>query len=212
MPDFYPLISSTEIDFESIYNQAPCGLLTLRADGTIVHINQTLLKWLDADVDDVIYKNFTELLDKGGKLYYQLFIHPSLRMKNEIKEISFQIVTNKCSFPCYFSASVFEGANDESLFTASVYKVADRKKYEEELLKRKKEADMEKEMKSAALNEVAFDQSHLVRAPLANILGLTNLLEDIDVNDDLKAVIKMLRNSATKLDAEIIKIADKLNS
>jgi sigma-B regulation protein RsbU (phosphoserine phosphatase) len=213
MQDFYPMISSPKTDFEAFYNQAPCGLFTFRADGTIVHLNRTLLSWLCADVEEVIYQDFTSFLDKGGKLYYQLFVQPLLRMKQEVKEISFHMVTGKCDFHCLFSATAFEkDGTGELLYAATVYQVTDRKKYENELLKKKQQADIEKEIKDDTLKEVAYDQSHLVRAPLANILGLTALLESMDASDEVKNIIDLLRTSAVKLDQEVIKLTEKLSS
>lgn len=211
MQNYYPLVSSSQADFEAIYNQAPCGLFTFKADGTIVHINQTLLVWLNVDIADVIYHNFTSLLDNGGKLYYQLFVQPLLRMNNDVKEISLHIETGNCSFPCLFSATLFENYGEELLYSATIYKVADRKKYEDELLKQKQQAQTEKEIKTETLKEVAFDQSHLVRAPLANILGLISLLDDMETTGEVADMVKLLRTSAANLDKEVIKLADKLN-
>jgi sigma-B regulation protein RsbU (phosphoserine phosphatase) len=211
MQEFYPLISSSKTDFEAIYNHAPCGLLIFRADGRIVHINETLLTWLNVHIEDVIYKNFTGLLAPGGKLYYQLFVQPLLSINKEVKEISFHIATDKCDFHCLFSARSFKNDDEgEPLYTATVYQVTDRKRYEMELLKKKRQADAENEMKEHTLREVAFDQSHLVRAPLANILGLTSLLSDMDLTDEVKHMIALLQTSAAKLDEEVIKLSDKL--
>jgi hypothetical protein len=182
-------------------------------NGTIVHINATLLNWLNASEDEVIHQDFTDLLDKGGKLYYQLFVQPLLSMNDEVTEISFHVATDKCNFHCFFSATAFKKDEDgEMLFNASVYRVIDRKKYEAELLKKKKQADVEKEIKNVILKEVAFDQSHLVRAPLANILGLTSLLEDMDISGEAKDMIYLLRTSATNLDHAIVKLADKIKT
>jgi len=212
MQNFYPLISSPKTDFEAFYNQAPCGLFIFRANGTIVHINQTMLVWLNANAEEVIYKDFTDLLDKGGKLYYQLFIQPLLTMNNEVKEISFHICTPKADFHCLFSAKVFQkDGEDEPLFAATIYQVAERKKYEDELLKKKQQADLEKEMKEVTLKEVAYDQSHLVRAPLANIVGLISLLDEMECTSEVSDLIKLLKISANKLDEQVIKLADKLN-
>lgn len=208
----YPLISSSDVDFESMYNHVPVGLFTFNADGTIVHANQMLLQWLNADANEVMYQNITSLLDRGGKIYYQLFVQPLLRLENEVKEISFQILTDKCSFPCLFSATAFRAdERGELLFAATVYQVSHRKMYEEELLRKKTKAIEEKEIKAAALQQIAYDQSHLVRAPLANILGLTALIEEMDVSDEVKSMVALLRASANKLDSEVIKITDKLN-
>ncbi|MFD1258752.1 PAS domain-containing protein [Mucilaginibacter terrae] len=212
MQNFNLLVPSSPNNFEDYYDQAPCGLFIFGADGRIIHINKTFLVWLNADVEEVIQTNFTDLLAKGGKLYYQLFVQPLLRLNNEAKEISLHITTNKCNFPCLFSAKLFKNYGEEKLlYSATIFKVGDRKKYENELLKKKQQADTEKEIKEETLKEVAFDHSHLVRAPLANILGLITLLEDMDANDEVSSMIKLLRVSATKLDEEVIKLADKLN-
>lgn len=58
------------------------------------------------------------------------------------------------------------------------------------------------------LEEIGFIQSHVVRKPLANILGLTEMLSS-DVNNP--EVLKMLRSSARELDDVINEISNKAN-
>lgn len=58
-----------------------------------------------------------------------------------------------------------------------------------------------------SLKEVAFTSSHLVRAPLANILSLTNLLQHEPGNDSL---VKYLLESATKLDEAVKDLTHKV--
>lgn len=150
---------------------------------------------------------FTDLLDKGGKFYYQLFVLPLLRMQREINEISFQIAVPNANFSCLFSAAVFtEEGSSELLVNAVVYKVIDRKKYEAELLMKKAKADAEKQTSRDALRMVAFAQSHLVRAPLANILGLVSLIDKMMLDKELQQLNTMLQKSARDLDSEIRKI------
>jgi PAS domain S-box-containing protein len=66
------------------------------------------------------------------------------------------------------------------------------------------------EVQNKALKDIAWAQSHLVRAPLANILGLTELLKD-NINSDTEnaKLIDYLRESAEKLDAVINDIVNK---
>lgn len=57
------------------------------------------------------------------------------------------------------------------------------------------------------LKEIAWLQSHVIRAPLARILGLINLFEVIDDNDEEMTkdqIIEMISTSAHELD-EVIK-------
>lgn len=63
-----------------------------------------------------------------------------------------------------------------------------------------KERTSELERKNKALEEYAFINAHELRAPVANILGLINLLEMIELDQDQKVYIKHLQSSAKKLD------------
>lgn len=57
------------------------------------------------------------------------------------------------------------------------------------------------------LKQVAFTSSHLVRAPLANILSLTNLLQHEPGNDSL---VNYLSESAAKLDEAVKDLTHKV--
>lgn len=48
--------------------------------------------------------------------------------------------------------------------------------------------------------KIAMSQSHMIRKPLANILGLVNLLADLPLTDEVKQLIGMLDTSAAELD------------
>ncbi len=62
-----------------------------------------------------------------------------------------------------------------------------------------------------ALREIAWTQSHIVRAPLARLLGLVTLIqtegEDLEINP--KEILKHIGNSATELDGVIRDITNK---
>lgn len=58
--------------------------------------------------------------------------------------------------------------------------------------------------KAQTLREIAFDQSHLIRHPLTNILGITSIMKEMKMNAGLTQMVKMLETSAHQLD-EVIK-------
>lgn len=60
------------------------------------------------------------------------------------------------------------------------------------------------EDKNETLREIAQTQSHDVRGPLATIMGLTQLLNDDELNEETKEIINGIRLSSDQLD-EIIK-------
>ncbi|WP_017257184.1 PAS domain-containing protein [Pedobacter arcticus] len=59
------------------------------------------------------------------------------------------------------------------------------------------------------LNEIAWEQSHLVRKPLANILALVSLIKHTHTLDELADLNQMLEISATELDNVILQINTK---
>ena len=68
------------------------------------------------------------------------------------------------------------------------------------------------QQKDLALKEIAFIQSHLVRMPLTNIMALSDIIANSNVDNDLKNVIQMLNESAKQLDTRIKQIVDTANN
>lgn len=53
------------------------------------------------------------------------------------------------------------------------------------------------------LDQIAYVQSHVVRKPIANLVGLSSLLDNMEVSDELKHIVKMIHQSALELDEVI---------
>ncbi len=80
-------------------------------------------------------------------------------------------------------------------------------KYEEEK-KQLNYAEAEILKKSAILKNIAFQQSHLIRAPLTNIMGLVDILDKMEVDNNINNICKMILESSNKLDKVIRDIVD----
>lgn len=59
------------------------------------------------------------------------------------------------------------------------------------------------------LDDIAFIQSHIVRKPLANIIGLTNLIQQEVSDERLNHFCEMLKQSAEELDGVVKDISNK---
>jgi|GEM_PF-988375 len=200
-------------DFISLYQHAACGLLSFNTMGKIRSMNQTLQNWIGLEYSGSTDLSFSDLLEKGSQLYFQLFVHPLLRMHKEVREISLQMNSSSGSFQCLFSATAVgdELESTDLLVHAAIFKLVDRKKFEDELRLRKEKAEFETEQKIETLRKVASDQSHLVRAPLANILGLIALLEQTNTDGASTELLAMLKESARQLDSVIKNIVSTAN-
>jgi PAS domain S-box-containing protein len=66
------------------------------------------------------------------------------------------------------------------------------------------------EIQNTKLKDISWTQSHVVRAPLARMLGIINLFEEGAVNDDeLLFCLKQLKNSCNEMDDIIKNIVDR---
>ncbi|RYE31814.1 MAG: PAS domain-containing protein [Sphingobacteriaceae bacterium] len=64
--------------------------------------------------------------------------------------------------------------------------------------------------KDKTLNDIAYSQSHLVRRPLANIIGLVEMLESTEEANTNNSIVLMLKQSAAELDKTIKDIVYKV--
>jgi PAS domain S-box-containing protein len=77
---------------EELCEQAPCGFLFTRPDGTIVRVNQTLLSWTGYERDDLLSGHrFQDLLTVPGKIFYENQYFPLLRMQGFVKGVAFDL-------------------------------------------------------------------------------------------------------------------------
>ncbi|WP_432080608.1 PP2C family protein-serine/threonine phosphatase [Streptomyces sp. WAC 04229] len=157
---------------EDLYEHAPCGYLSTLLDGQIAKINTTLLDWLGYERQDLVgRKHFADLLTVGGRLYHETHFAPLLRMQGEIKGIALELkAADGSRLPVMVTATVKTGSDGQPLLIrTTVFDARDRRAYETELLRARREADLERD-RLKGLN--ATLQKTLLPPVLANIPGL----------------------------------------
>ncbi|NJW53758.1 PAS domain-containing protein [Salinimicrobium oceani] len=68
------------------------------------------------------------------------------------------------------------------------------------------------ERQNSQLREIAWLQSHKMRAPLSNILGLTDLIMSSEKTEEKEEYVNHLQHSAVELDKIIAEIVQKISS
>ncbi|NEY36005.1 SpoIIE family protein phosphatase [Streptomyces sp. PRKS01-65] len=129
---------------EELYESAPCGYLSTLMDGTIAKVNTTLLGWLGLEREAVVgRKYFADLLTVGGKLYHETHFAPLLRMQGELRGIALEMKTAQGGrLPVLVSSVIKTGSMGEPLLIrTTVFDASDRRAYEEELLRRRQDAE-----------------------------------------------------------------------
>ncbi|MFD0304336.1 SpoIIE family protein phosphatase [Streptomyces sp. NPDC127119] len=161
-----------EDSVEDLYEHAPCGYLSTLLDGRIAKINTTLLDWLGYERDDLLgRRHFSDLLTVGGRLYHETHFAPLLRMQGQVSGIALELkAADGSRLPVLVTSTVRTGRDGQPLLIrTTLFDARDRRAYETELLRARKEAERERER----LQRLAATlQKTLLPPALANVPGL----------------------------------------
>jgi PAS domain S-box-containing protein len=130
-------------DFEDLFDNAPCGYLSLDSSGRILRTNRTLRAWLGYEAHELQGKRFHDLLNIAGKIYYETHFAPLLRMQGSFNEVALDfLMKSGASVPVLVNAHERrDEAGAVKLIGVSVFNVTDRRRYEAELLQAKTVAE-----------------------------------------------------------------------
>jgi phosphoserine phosphatase RsbU/P len=179
-----------EDSVEDLYESAPCGYLSTLMDGTIAKINTTLLDWLGLEREAVVGRmRFTDLLTIGGKLYHETHFAPLLRMQGELRGIALELKgTGGRRLPVLVTSVVkHSGEGEPLLIRTTVFDAADRRAYEQELLRRRQDADQARAEAEQARTE-AEEARRLVEAERERLADALVVLQQSLVPSTLPAV------------------------
>jgi PAS domain S-box-containing protein len=130
-------------DLNDLFENAPCGYLSLEPGGKIVKANATFCGWIGHSPDAVIGKRLHDFLNVAGRIYYETHFAPLLRMQGHFNEVALDFVTGTGErLPVLVNALERKSTSGEVLFTrVTVFNSTDRRRYEQELLAAKAAAD-----------------------------------------------------------------------
>ncbi|WP_433796267.1 PP2C family protein-serine/threonine phosphatase [Actinoplanes sp. CA-252034] len=128
---------------DDLYENAPCGNLTLSPDGTITRVNATLLGWLGYARDELAGRRFRDLLTVGARIHYETHLAPLLVMRGEISGVAVNLRTaDGSTFPGLMSSIVENGGDGRPrLVRTIVFDGRERRAYEQELLHARQAAE-----------------------------------------------------------------------
>ena len=214
-------------DLEDLYENAPCGYLSLRPDGRIFKSNATLSNWIGFSQADLLGKKLHELLTVAGRMFYETHFSPLLRMQGFFNEVALDFVT-KDGTKLPVLANAMERRDDAGnlLFTrVTVFQAAQRRRYERDLVDlrtaaeaAKKEAIAAKVLAEAGLSEeqaVAELREqfiavlgHDLRNPLASIDGGTRMLLQEELSGRAQKIVTLMQGSVSRMSGLIDNVLD----
>ena len=223
-----------EEDLEDLYENAPCGYLSLRPDGRIAKANQTFCRWTGYAPDELIGKRLHDFLNIAGRIFYETHFAPLLRMQGFFNEVALDLVKKDGEpFPVLVNAAERTDAEGKPQFIRlTVFNATDRRRYERELLKARDElkalaATLEKRVAEATAERLRSDTAltsqreeaelreqfiavlgHDLRNPLASISAGIRLIQKSKLDQPAEAIVIMMQKSVMRMAGLIDNVLD----
>jgi len=202
-------------DYRDLFENAPCGYLTIGSDGRITKVNATLAAWTGFEADKFVGRRLHQFLNMAGRIYYETHIAPLLRMQGSFNEFALDFETAAGErLPVIANAAERRDIDGTLLFTALVViKAADRRRYERQLVDSKSELQrgLASERETGELREQFIAVlGHDLRNPLAAISAGARILQRSGALQQQKElrVLDMINSTVTRMSDLIDNILD----
>src|SRR5918993_2696038 len=184
-------------DVSVLYDEAPCGYLYTRPDGTLLRVNATFLEWTGYRRSELVGRRFQDLLNVGGRIFHETHFAPLLHMQGAVSEISLDLVTKSGALLPVLVNSVQkrDDTGRPLLNRTTVFNATDRRRFERELQIARKRAEESARAKSELLSTI----SHDMRSPIGAILGAAQLLARSPLEDAQQRYVRILKSSSETL-------------
>jgi sigma-B regulation protein RsbU (phosphoserine phosphatase) len=125
-----------EEDLEDLYENAPCGYLSITTRGRIFKVNRTIATWLGFAPDELINKRVSDLLNVAGRVFFETHFIPLLRMQGFFNEVALDFrMRDGGILPVLVNATERRDGEGKHLFTRiTIFNATDRRRYERDLL------------------------------------------------------------------------------
>ena len=127
---------------DALFEHAACGLLVTDANGRILRVNATFCGWLGYAAAELAgARQIQDLLSGGGKVFYQTHWAPLLQMQGSVAEVKLNMMHRDGHMVPMLLNAVRRRHGDVTYLEVAVLIVADRHKYEQELLLARRNAE-----------------------------------------------------------------------
>ncbi|MFK5595656.1 ATP-binding protein [Methylobacterium sp. HMF5984] len=130
-------------DLEDLFENAPCGYLSIGSGGRITRANRTFSTWTGYDAESLVGRRVLDLLTVPGKIFYETQFAPLLRMQGHFDEVAFDL---RCAdggvLPVLANAVARMDEHGQVRFIRiTVFNASERRRYEREILEARKAAE-----------------------------------------------------------------------
>ncbi|MEB2783955.1 PAS domain-containing protein [Algoriphagus persicinus] len=200
----YDKVNGGKQELELLFTNPNLGILKIDKNGYFTYTSPNILEIIGYTVDEIIGKNiidltpqefvvqdrekFEKIAEYGSKKGFIINKYLQDKQGNTIIVKLYGITLKNKEDEVIGYLAAFQNITDQETFLKSL------------------------EAKNRQLRELATDQSHLVRAPLARILGIIELMQGVDLESSEKVeLITHLKTSGEELDEALKDISHKMS-
>lgn len=139
---------------EDLFENAPCGYLSCRPDGTIIRVNRTFEEWTGFTRDALLGRRFRELLAPAGRIYHETHYLPVLQLQGSVREIALEIVrADGTRLPALINSTLHHESGRPAIVRTTVIDATGRRAYERELLRaRRRDQEVAQQLQRSLLS------------------------------------------------------------
>lgn len=190
-----------EEKFRKTLEVAPVMVAIIDSAKKITYVNPMLESGLGYDKDELLKNDISVLIPDHLNAFHEKKMDEYYKNPRQISKLRKDILHAKRKDRSILEVEVYLNHYkiQEKLFVVAIMHDVSQLRKSEQNLKAKNEQ----------LKSIAWRQSHEVRAPLSNILGLCNIIENASGQSELEQPLEFLRESASRLDEIIRKIVQE---
>ncbi|KHD77285.1 hypothetical protein MB27_12225 [Actinoplanes utahensis] len=128
---------------EELYENAPCGYLSILPDGALFRVNQTFLDWTGHRREDLLSRRVQDLYGVGSRIFYETHLRPLLHMQGEVRGLAMEFRRADGTLLDTLVNATLRGdpATGSTVLRMTVFDATDRRAYERELLAERRRAE-----------------------------------------------------------------------
>lgn len=220
-------------DLEDLYENAPCGYLSLGPDGKVIRVNATLCNWLGKTAGELMGTRLRDLLNVAGSIFYETHFAPLLRMQGFFEEVALDLVKADGETMPVLANAVERRISDELVLTrVTLFRAPQRRRHERELAEaraaeqsaRRKLEEINTGLQNRitdadTLRSLAVQDSdlreqfiavlgHDLRNPLAGLAGGVNVLSKAHNDPKSVRVLRLMSESIKRMEGLIDNLMD----